>query len=499
MKFLQITSILIVITCTLTSGQNTFIQPYGYDSSNYYASDIVETMDGGFLMTGVRFAYNPGPIPYEGLYTGSLIVRTNSYGDTIWTRNFEESMYGRLWKVFEMPDSTIVLLGNRYTSGLCLGVFQVWPYSDYVYLKLDKDGNFMDFVQYTLDCQEVFIGAIKTQDGGFAILGIHSQPGPWTNPPVNPTIDKLNSNGTLEWTKFYSDEYYEVNSLVQDTNENYFFTGLKYNGIDYDAILVKTDVNGDTLFEAVIPDTSWQNGINLIEADALGNFLITVRDGSTSWNYTPYTKFYKVDGAGSLIWSKTYEFIGYESILTSDGGFIVLGTELSQSPYDSLNMYVVKLNSNGDSLWSKSYGGIKRDLAASITLTSDGGYAALGTTDAFNYVPTPSRYFLAKDTLLFTGLNNHISTGFETKIYPNPFQQHSKLELYSKETLLDPELKIYDCSGRDVSNHFRVSENRVGFHHEIFEIVNLKNQGLFIFKIFDKGKLISIGKFLTIN
>src|SRR6187455_1555328 len=107
MKFISVTFLVIAITCNFAIGQSTFMQTYGYDTSNYYASDIIETMDGGFLMTGVEFAYTPGPLPYEGSYTGSLIVRTDNNGDTIWTRYFEESTYGRLWKVFEMPDSTI--------------------------------------------------------------------------------------------------------------------------------------------------------------------------------------------------------------------------------------------------------------------------------------------------------------------------------------------------------------------------------------------------------
>src|SRR5688572_18130326 len=217
MKILSIAFFCTTIMCTLARGQNTFMHTYGYDSSNYYASDIYETMDGGFLMTGVEFAYNPGPVPFEGLYTGSLIVRTDTNGDTIWTRYFDEAIYGRLWKVFELPDSNIVLLGNIYTSGLCGGIFQVWPYSDYVYLKLDKDGNYIDFIQYVLDCQEIFIDATLTQDGGFAILGVHEQAGPWGS-PFNPTIDKLSSSGILQWTKYYSDEYYDVHSITQDDN-----------------------------------------------------------------------------------------------------------------------------------------------------------------------------------------------------------------------------------------------------------------------------------------
>ncbi|MGC8814396.1 MAG: hypothetical protein ACP5QL_08340, partial [Dictyoglomus sp.] len=47
------------------------------------------------------------------------------------------------------------------------------------------------------------------------------------------------------------------------------------------------------------------------------------------------------------------------------------------------DFYIIKLDSNGDKVWEKTYGGSKNDGAYSIQQTTDGGYIVAGYTNSF--------------------------------------------------------------------------------------------------------------------
>jgi len=86
---------------------------------------------------------------------------------------------------------------------------------------------------------------------------------------------------------------------------------------------------------------------------------------------------WKLESGGNILWQKTYGGILYANSIqeTSDGGYIM-------AAYGA-HFWVLKLSSNGNLLWQKRYGGINYDYAASIQETSDGGYIMAGKTLSF--------------------------------------------------------------------------------------------------------------------
>ena len=65
---------------------------------------------------------------------------------------------------------------------------------------------------------------------------------------------------------------------------------------------------------------------------------------------------------------------------TADTGYIICGytTSIGAGNHD---VYVIKTNKNGDTLWTKTYGGVDYDYGFSIRPTSDGGYIIAGRTN----------------------------------------------------------------------------------------------------------------------
>ena len=99
----------------------------------------------------------------------------------------------------------------------------------------------------------------------------------------------------------------------------------------------------------------------------------------------------RMNSLGQILWQKNYGGSSNDSansiIQTSDGGYIVAGDTFSSASGDvtgtnngESDFWVVKLDSSGTIQWQKNYGGSGREFANDIQQTSDGGYIVAGGT-----------------------------------------------------------------------------------------------------------------------
>ena len=94
----------------------------------------------------------------------------------------------------------------------------------------------------------------------------------------------------------------------------------------------------------------------------------------------------KTDTAGILQWTKTYGGVndeaGYYIEQTNDNGFIMTGYTYSYGN-GSEDVFMIRTNSVGDTLWAAAFGGPLYDEGRCIKQTTDGGFVMLGTTYSF--------------------------------------------------------------------------------------------------------------------
>ncbi|GIK60592.1 MAG: T9SS type A sorting domain-containing protein [Ignavibacteriota bacterium] len=86
------------------------------------------------------------------------------------------------------------------------------------------------------------------------------------------------------------------------------------------------------------------------------------------------------------IWTKTFggplSDVGVSVKQTNDGGFIIAATTSSFGA-GGQDIYLIKTDENGDTLWTKTFGGTGYDKAVNVVQTNDNGYAVFGTTNSF--------------------------------------------------------------------------------------------------------------------
>ena len=93
----------------------------------------------------------------------------------------------------------------------------------------------------------------------------------------------------------------------------------------------------------------------------------------------------KTDGSGTPVWMKTYDAGGWEygtrALPTNDGGFVLVGTTLPATGFRDI--FLLKTDGAGDSLWSVRLGGNNADYGNAIQQTDDGGFIIAGETASF--------------------------------------------------------------------------------------------------------------------
>lgn len=94
----------------------------------------------------------------------------------------------------------------------------------------------------------------------------------------------------------------------------------------------------------------------------------------------------RTDSEGNGIWSRTFGGPGYDAALsvqpTADGGFIVAG-QTSSFGAGETDIWLLKVDAQGNETWSRTFGGADEECPGSVRPTPDGGYVVAGYSDSF--------------------------------------------------------------------------------------------------------------------
>lgn len=235
----------------------------------------------------------------------------------------------------------------------------------------------------------------QTLDKGYIIAGSTSSFGQGN---TDFYLLKLDSMGQKKFeTSFggYSNEI--AKSVVQLLDSSYIILGYTSSfGIGgYDVFLVKADKNGVFEWQKTIGGNDWDFAYS-IEQTLDGGFII----GGTTYSFgygNADGYVIKTDVLGNVIWSKTYggkRDDEFKSVIqTADGNYALTG--YTKSYNDSLgDAWLFKIDVNGDSIWSKYYGGNKEDLGNCVIQDISSNLLVSGGTKS-NSVGGNSETFIA--------------------------------------------------------------------------------------------------------
>ena len=225
-----------------------------------------------------------------------------------------------------------------------------------------------------------------TLDNGFAIAGFISRVDSSTHGyHSNGFLMKLDSSYNVVWGKKYdSGKPFDYIFDIDITSDSGFLLIGFYTANLLDAFgfsIIKADSKGNFLWEKIYPGFQVSNYYKTSDKGYILNG-ITTGPGHSVMGLT------KIDSAFNLQWSYAYTSSDTTTEVTSsiketpDHGFIVTGarSSLNGNYYEAI--FLLKTDSSGMPVWSKSYNGPDLDYANDIIIDADSGFTLGGMGSA---------------------------------------------------------------------------------------------------------------------
>ena len=162
------------------------------------------------------------------------------------------------------------------------------------------------------------------------------------------------------------------------------YTNAGENGGE-DVLLIKTDAHGETIWRKTYGGKGNDHGWALRQTQDRGYIIV----GYTQSFGQGGTDIYliKTDSEGDTTWTRTYggkgDEFGWDIRITKDNGFII-SAQTNSLGNGEIDAYLIKVDAAGNEQWSKTYGGKQIDRIFSVQQTQDGGFVAAGITYSYS-------------------------------------------------------------------------------------------------------------------
>ena len=384
---------------------------------------------------------------------------------------------------------------------------------------------------------------INTSDGGFMVIGSSTSSDGLIQNKMGLESDiilmKFDSDKSIEWVKNYGGSKDDRGqSVVEVSGIGYALLGYSMSNDGdasnnegfHDNWVILIDSKGDIIWEKSYGFSGHDHAYNIIKTKDGNLFFNGFLDVTASRGLGSTKKVgksikhgvgefwcHKIDLGGNILWRKyfggTNNDRSYDSVETSDGDFLIVGSSESNdidisSPKGSYDIWVIKLSSNGDLLWERSYGGSKYETANSIiqsadkkihilgstlsndknisfqmgssdfwllTIDSDGNLLSEQTFGGSNFDKGKKIVIDSKDNLWLTGYSRSIDFDFSF----NNGKNDAVLIQLSKNRILKEVFEI-GAEGEDIANsliHFNENEIIVAGYSDSKEDYFIENKG----------------------
>ncbi len=382
-------------------GQVTFQRTYGGINGDW-AYSVQQTNDGGYIISGDSYSF--GVVGYQNIY----LIKTSALGDTLWTKTHGGTNHYEGFYIQQTIDGGYIIAER--TPGAPINLMKVYL------IKTSAMGDTLWARTYGGIANDGAHSVQETNDSGFIVTGYTFSFGAG-NSNDDAYLIKTDFNGNILWSKTYGGTISDEGFSVQQTNDGGYIIAGSTNSFgagSFDVFLIKTDINGNTLWTKTYGGMGDDIGRS-VEQTSDGGYIVAGHTFSFGIGDRDIYLI-KTDSTGNALWTKTYGGMGIDEQWsvhqTNDGGYIVGGATVSFGAGGS-DVYLIKTNTVGDTLWTKTYGGSFNDWGHSIQQTADRGYIIGGGTDNFGAGSTDV-YLIKTDSLGNSGCNEGSTTTIVT-------------------------------------------------------------------------------------
>ncbi|MDR6807510.1 hypothetical protein J2Y45_004710 [Dyadobacter sp. BE34] len=380
-------------------------------------SVIIPTPDGGYLLGGDSFSNVSGD-KSQGHFGGGdyWVIKIDAKGNKVWDKTFGGFRSDILKCLVKTSDGGYLLGGYSQsgpTGNKTTGSNAKIDY-DYWIIKIDNNGDKIWEKTFGMTDNDYLRGMVATEDGGYLLAGNSSIPETGESYGSDDFwVIKINALGEKVWEKSYGGTQYEALWRIIPTNDKAFLLAGHSNSNasgdksqdskgDFDFWILKIDSDGHKIWDSSIGGFKSESLLGIAPSSNGGYILVgaTDADSSPSGDVSGASKgFYdywvvKANEQGVKVWDKTFggNLNDFPDCLpiSYNGGYLIGGYSFSDKSGDKesplfgdkgdLDFWVINLDSKGNKLWDKSFGGTSSDFLFSIIPAHDDGYLLVGSS-----------------------------------------------------------------------------------------------------------------------
>ena len=486
---LFVTLVLCYVFSTNVFGQNTWIKTIG-GSDNDEGISIFSTIDGGYVITGYT---GTNDLDFTGMNKGSydvFVIKYDSNHKEVW-KNIIGGWKGDFgYSITHTLDSGCVITGTTTSNDGDFGGMNKGG-EDIFIVKLNKEGKIVWKKLIGGSQDEVGHVITQTSDSGFVVTGrTNSNNGdiPRIYGQYNDCfLLKLDRNGNIMWSKVIGGNDEDVGQSVTLTNDGgIIVTG--YSGSNdgdfsemnkryWDVFVIKFDSIGNIIWKKTFGGSKWDKSYSIVCLED-NSLLVTGNTDSNDGDFRDMNKggnevfIVKLDSIGNIKWKKTFGGTNEEETrsitVTKNNGVILVGnTNSNNGDFSLLNkkngtndLFIVKLDTNGDLVWKRTYGGTGNDQGRSIIYRPNGDFLILGYTDSKDYDFTGLTKGGYHDIFVMkldsngnlnntTSINEFSEPTTTLSVHPNPFHNSTTIS-YRVETPSNVRIELLNTLGQTI-------------------------------------------------
>ena len=331
------------------------------------ANSIIQTEDGGYAVAGFTWSKGAGRQDF-------WVIKLYEDGSKEWDRTFGGSEADVIYSIIQTKDEGYAVAGK--TRSIASGE-KAWV------IKLNKRGNKVWDNTFAKRTDDEIFSIIQTVDEGYAVCG-YTGAKDWGE--VDCWVIKLDENVNTVWDNIFGGiGWDETNTILQTEDGGYVVFGFvqsKNEGRE-DAWIAKLDENGEIVWDKAFGGSQNDEVFSGIKTADGGYAVCGYTESKGAGGYDAWIA--KLDENGEMAWDKAFGGIEAEVansiIQTGDGGYALAGYTWSKGAGRE-DVWVIKLNENGEVVWDKTFGGSDEDVARCIIQAEDGGYVLAGYTES---------------------------------------------------------------------------------------------------------------------
>ena len=381
-------------------------------SLNDSGQSITNTSDGGYAILGHTQSIDGDIIDKTEENFDYWILKYDAQDQLQWQKTFGGSDNDRGRSLIQTQDGGYALIGSSASNDGDATTNN--GAQDYWLVKLDATGNISWEKSFGFLGNDIGISVMQTNDQGYILSGIldvtasggqgNTSRASQRHAGGDYWILKLNSSGNLEWSHYFGGNFTDTPEGIVQTNDNGYIiaggsdsedTDISNNIGSYDFWIVKIDASGNLVWEKSFGGTEIDEAKGIVKSND-GNFVIAGETRSNSIDVTSNNGaadlwLIKIDNDGNLLWEKNLGGSSFDvarSISTTqDNGFLLVGSSRSNDGDVSQNKgqndaWVVKVDASGNMQWEIAVGGSNIDFSYGVTELNNGSVIAVGDTSS---------------------------------------------------------------------------------------------------------------------